>query len=326
MSHPRHITEQGVKNRLFQVIRERQAGSWIGRIAGPVIDSLGAEETYLGGGTPPPMEETAGQVELDTFQEYLFTLKNVKHSTGIKVPIELWRRAARNQGSANAVRRMVDMLGIREVQHWGRMIIKLMLMGGTKQSYDKSNFFATDHALKKSSETNSNLHSKAATNGTTPTPLEFAEAVVETKQKIHKMLDDHGEPMLEDVMEFDIFVPNALETIAELALTKELMVDQTANSVTDSPIKRSKMKLNLVSSVRLETGFKGVSGVTDRFYMTASGMPMTPFVRQQEILERISLGEGTEHQKKHDELVWQIKASRAAGFADYQMAHCTVFV
>ncbi len=160
-------------------------------------------------------------------KEYNFSLKNVKFSGGVRLPMD-WL----NNDKTDQVNGKLSDLTMRRAQFWSKRLATLINASGTSTAtLDGVAFFHDTHVKYSAFD---NLLTHAAGSGTAPTPLEVADAIYEAYIALASFLDDQGEPANEGMTKLIITCGTDIGAAVTQACTNNVL--NTGTGTVDNPI------------------------------------------------------------------------------------------
>lgn len=288
-----------------------------------MFDSNMPTESYKWVGQSPAMRQWLGGRGADGLPVQGVNIPNVLYEGSVEFDGEDWRMDKTGQ----LLRRVGD-LGRRTQIHWGSLISTLINNGPSTACYDGLNYFATNHKDPggKYTTTQSNkvtislssLPVAAAALGTTTAPgiLAMQNLILQGVQTILGFLDDRGEPMNEDAMEFQVQVPINMWMAAQGAVTLP-SVDYGQSNLIPNLINKS-FRIVPFANPRLTA--------TDRFFIFRTDGSVKPFIRQDSYAPQLAfLDETSEYYATNHKLLFGANVYRGTGYGYWQQA-CEVII
>lgn len=282
---------------------------WIARLA-MKIESDQASETVAWLGNAPSLREFVDGRSPAELRENGFTITNKDYEGSIKVKPKDLRRDKTGQ-----LRIRINQLTSRATDHPAALLSTLILNGATALCYDGQYFFDTDHS-EGDSGSQSNSITYDSTSTTAPTSDEFGEAVLGAIVKIMSFLDDRGQPMNQDAMEFDVMVPIPFLGVALKAVSALL---GSGGASATLPALAKNFKVNVVPNPRLTW--------TTKFAVFRSDDVAKPFILQEEVPPTpMFLDETSEYCKVNGECLAGVDWSGNVAYGFWQDACLVTFV
>ena len=206
----------------------------------------------------------------------------------------------------------------REQAHWASLITTLII--NNTACYDGQTFFYTAHTEGDSGSQSNDLSASDYSSldiGTAgaPTAAEAQAMVQEVIGHFYTLKDDQGQPINEDANQFTIVCPTPKMYQPILTAVTKMTLTTSGGASVDNPL----VGVGWTPKVVLNSRF--TSSEANYFWVLRSGVPMKPFIRQQEgsLVNQI-LDEESDHYFMEDEILIGLKANRAAGYGFWQYA------
>lgn len=308
------LTPKGVIGRIARLLGAAVGADWVADLA-MKMDSDQETESYPFLGLPPVFELWKGSVRAQTLPEFQLQITNEEYSAALEILKKDFRRDKTGQ-----ITLQIQQFLQRVFSHWRKLLSTLILAGETTTCYDSSFFFAADHSEGKSG-TQVNLLTKTqaagldVTTATAPTPDEFEIAILDCIAHMLTLLDNQGEPINEDALEFGVMVPPKLWPSAMKATRQSFL--STGSGVRDNVLTKTDtgertFKVTASANPRL------ASWTTD-FIIYRKDDPVKPFIIQEEVEPQLNaLLDGSDHWVKNRSALYELETSRAAGVALWQ--------
>lgn len=304
------LGSRAVIGMFYQRLEVATGESWVDRVS-MLFDSDQPSEDYKWLGQTPALREWVGGREAKGLTSNGITIRNRKFEATLRIPVDWVRRDKTGQ-----IMVRVNELADRTVSHYASLISTLINSGTTAVCYDGQFFFDTDHAEGKSGTQSNDLsvdisETPANVRGTptAPSPEECRNMVMAGVQSILGFKDNQGEPMNEAARAFQVMVPSSYFQPAAAALGNPVLGGGDTNVLTNL----DGYTFGLAVNPRLTAN--------DAINVFRTDGSAAPFIRQEEEGVMVSaIAEGSEHEFKHDEHLYGVKAQRNAGYGYWQHA------
>lgn len=297
------LSSRAIKARLWQLLTQ-PTNDWAAMIAGAVLPTDQASETYAGLGNVPALTawDNGTQRHTQNLRSISFAITNAAYQTGLRVNVDDVRRNKVGQ----VEQRIADLVA-RYNQHWMKLLSSLI--EGSTNCYDGTTFFSSSHSEAASGTQNNTVSQVAATN-TDPTAAEMEASILNAIEALYGFKDDQGEPINEDKKSFIVMVPPIFMSALSGALGASLL-DTGAGSRSNIIATLGGFQITPVVNQRL-TG-------TDKAYVFCQDG--RSFIRQQETGPEISAkAEGSEFEHDYRQHEYGVATVRAAGYGNWQSA------
>lgn len=284
-------------------------GAWAPLVS-MLFNSDQDSEEYVWLGQSPAMREWVGGRHAKGFLENGITVKNKHYEATIEVLVREMRRDKTGQ-----VMTRIRELAQRTNSHWASLLSTLIVNAESTVCYDGQYFFDTDHSEGSSGTQSNDIQVDisalpVATNGTTTVPSveEFQQAMLQGVTQIQTFVDDQGEPMNENAMNFLCMVPPSYGFTARNALA------MPANAGTTVMQPLGGFNIGLAVNPRLSTW-------TTKFALFRTDGSVKPFIRQQETGVMLKAkAEGSEYEFDNDAHQYGVDTWRNVGYGYWQHA------
>lgn len=306
----RRVTEKGIMKRFRSLLAKEKASSWVGAIS-EFYDSEQLVEDYPSGGTAPPMKRWDGERDWGSPKEFALQIRNIKYHTGVRLKSDFMRRAVKQY-----IDKQLRSLAQREVQHEARLTAALLLSAETTTIEETgTTFFSTTHQYGSNPQQSNDYEFEITGEDTSkPEIVEAGEAVLTAAFNMIQLRDDYHEPMNEGYEKFHVITGPNLGKIIAQAIGMDLVPIVGGSGVQRSPLAPfGDFSIQVHSTVRLASW-------TNKFAIGIGDSPDKGIIHQEEKGARREdvIGEGSEHEKKHDEWLYGVRTSRGAGLASWQ--------
>ena len=214
-----NYSSRSIIGSFYERLSETQAPAWVNNLSFR-IESDQASETIKWLGMTPVMREWISGRAAKGFTSNGLTIENKLFEATIQANVDDIRRDKTGQFRARILE-----LAPRAIQHRARLLTDLILLGESTACYDGQFFFDTDHSEGDSGTQSNDIAfdiSDAGSGGTSTAPLAstIKGAVVKAVQTIMGFKDNHGEPVNEGAMNFEVHVPTTFmgETLEALKM------------------------------------------------------------------------------------------------------------
>lgn len=308
------MSAQGLGSRaiigeFYRTLEQDEGQSWYPNLS-MYFTSDQESETYKWLGMSPQMREWVGGRNAKGFRENGITIANKHYEATLEVLVREMRRDKTGQ-----VMVRVQELATRTNSHWAKLLTTLIENGPSTVCYDGQFFFDTDHAEgdsgAQSNDITSDISELPVTNHgvvTAPSVGEMQQSMLAGVQKIYSFLDDEGEPMNENAMQFLCMVPTTLYNVANSAAMLPMLDSGEANIIPNS-----KFMIQVVPNARLTW--------TDEFAIFRTDGRVKPFIRQEETPVMMkAIAEGSELEFNEDKHHYGVDSWRNVGYGYWQHA------
>lgn len=311
------ITDYGVKGILYKALAATPQSDRLAGLAMRVESDLpaGSTEKLDFIGMVPALREWVGQRLASKPLEYKPTVTLKKFEATAVVPLD-WV----NNDKTGQVSQVAGQLAARYNPQWpGARVARLINASETETTgIDGKAFFASDHVMGDSGTIDNLLDATAAT-GTTPTPLEAANAIVAAHSAMIAFKDDRGEPINENLTSLAVVVKAGGALAASLMLAVKQDALDTGTGVLPNPVKALGIAIEVIASPRIT--------LDDRFALINTSPGACPFVFMENKADHKVTMKGAGSDFEHDNDAWEmgIKAVGEAAFGRFTDAVLTVF-
>lgn len=305
----KELSSRAVIGRLFYELNQPD-DSWVAALAGDVIPSNQASETYAGLANVAPLREWVGPRAPRTLREVKYVLANKSYEDTLDVTKEEIRR----DKTVQVDKRISDLAG-RYREHWLELCVAAIQTNGN--GWDNVAFFSASHAdTDVGAAAQSNAITKnigASENASDPSAGAMHNAILAGVIQILGLKDNFGKPMNRGKRAFHVLVPLNLLTAAVAAIKNQLIAGSVAGTaaVNSTISAMAGYTFTVDSDPLLTTGASFYVFVRDG----------RSFIRQEEVaLDITAKAEGSDYE--HDTGHWQfgIETVRAFGYGNWQSA------
>lgn len=317
------LTERSVLGMFYERLQQDLGMSWIDPISTPVIRSDQDQETYPWIGQVPQMSAKAGTKTFDQLRTTSWQVANVEYQGGIAIPEKFVLYDKTDQ-----VRVRVNELADRAMAHWATLVAPLIIAGESTACYDGQYFFDTNHSEGSSGTQDNDISVSLAglpvTNAgslTAPSGPTMIYAILEAVEQILGFKDDRGEYVNENMTEFLVLTGTTFLAGALAALRARSVDGGDSNLL----MEQDSFRFRVASSPRFNSW-------TTKFAVFATQGMQKPVIRQQRVPNEAgsafnvegmaveTLWLGSEHCKKHDEVLMSVETERAVAYGDWKKA------
>lgn len=300
------LTSRAIIGRFYRRLEEHAEAAWWTRLA-LQFSSNQESETYRWLGMVPQVREWIGGRQVKPLRTQGMTIANKTWEATVRIDADEQRRDKTGQ-----ILVRINELARRVATHPNKLITDLILQGESTETYDGSNFFASDHS-EGDSGTQSNSFSYNVTTTTAPTEDEMYQAIVTTISNLLHLRDDTGEPVNEGTREFVVMIPMGFLSSTLSALT------QPRGDVNNPLAGPDPFRVTWIANPRLTW--------TNKFCVFRSDGSTRPFIFQEEMPVQVhALAEGSELEANENQHQYGVKAVHAAGYGFWQNACLVTFI
>jgi hypothetical protein len=304
------LSSRAIKGMFYRAMESEFDAGWATRIAMGPFPSDQLSENYNWLGMPPAFREWVGGRQAKQLNKQAFEIKNVHYETTIDID----NRDHRLDKTGQISMRIGDLVK-RSRSHWEKLLSTLLLAGETGDCYDGKKFFAADHS-EGSSGTLKNLLTATevpeldVTTATAPTQDEMSKAILGVIGYMLTYLDDQGEPIHGDAMEWIVMAGSVSIWQASLNAVKANQLSSASGAV-DNVLTNSPFKIGAILNPRL-------SAWTDDFVVARVDGNGKAFILQEETPLTMRVKEGGNYEFDHDAKQYGVDGWRAAGYGMWQ--------
>jgi len=308
------LSSRAIIGEYFARLEQNTGVGYVNVIGTEPFPSDQASEEYKWLGQSPSPREWVGGRQAKGLSENGVIIKNKKFESTLEISCDDIRRDKTTQ-IMTRVREMAD----RDNAHWAKLMCAAIIAGESTVCYDGQYFFDTDHAEGDSGAQSNDLTSDVTTTAA-PTAGEFSGAILKSIEGILGFVDNTGEPMNEEALEFLVMVPVGFLSAAAAAIGSEIIIDGST-SRTNTIITAGALggfKVGLRATPRLNW--------TTKFATFRADGNVKPIIRQEEVpLQLSAVAEGSELEFNEDKWRFGTKAIRNVGYGYWQHAALTTF-
>lgn len=303
------LSSRAIIGLFYHALEQNDGAGWVGPLS-MRFDSNQESETYKWLGASPAMREWIGGRNAKGLRENGITIANKLYEATLEIPVDWIRRDKTGQINVR-----INELARRTNAHWAGLLSSLIIAGESTVCYDGEYFFDTDHPGYTTSGdvsgSQSNDITLDVTTTTAPTATEMQTAILNAIQQMYGFVDDQGQPLNEDAMNFTVMVPVPFLQAAGAALGATV-INQTSNLV-QAVGSLGGFNVNLAVNPRL-------SWTTKLAVFRADG-DVSPFIRQEEEGVQVdAIAEGSETEFKERVHLYGVSALRNVGYGYWQKA------
>jgi len=268
------LNPEGYKYNFFYDYQMALGGMWWNQLA-MKFGSNNDLERYRWLGAAPSMRQWTGGRQAAQLRGNGYTIVNEPFEATIELQKEDFRRDKEDQ-----VARRIGDLARKAAEHPNKLISDLIGLGESELCYDGKPFFADDHEEGESG-VQSNLVDSGdyggfdVTTPSEPTPDDMAKVLLWMVNHFWSYLDDKGDPMLGQSMDFVVMAPvhGTLLSSAIQAISQNTL--DTGSGVRDNPLIGQNFRLGYIPNPRLDW--------TASIAMFVRDSSVSPFILQEEM-------------------------------------------
>lgn len=293
---------------IYYLAYEQSTSPWVNEVAS-IFKSDQESEEYRQIESAPEMELWSGERKRKTLKDFGIKCVNRKFTSTLEFDNDDVRRDKTGQ-----IARRIAELGAKAANLPAKRLTTLIEANGN--GYDGAAFFATSH---NHGGVIDNLDTVTVAAPDTPTPAEFATAIMGAITKMTTFTDDVGEPMHADAKQFAILVPPKY-TVAALAATRQ---EYLAAAVSNT-LKATDWTVRVYTNPRL-TGSAAAAG--RRFYTFRTDAALRALIWQEEDLGAAAFqvhgGDNTDLGFWQDGIAMGPKRIAGEALGRFELAHRT---
>ena len=308
---------RGMIGSFYQTLEESLAGSWISRIAFPVLDSRQQTEQYKWLGMAPAMRKWIGGRHPQGLRSEAYTLDNLKFESTLDFEKDDLRRGLGPQ----VLVRIQEMGQFAGAGHWEFLGSGAIDLGESALCYDGDPFFSASHpgtdkvAAQKNLLTASEVPALNVAVAAAPTSAEFAQAVLGCIGHMYGLKSDQGLPINGAARSFLLMVPVPLWSAA--AGPAAINLPAMGSLLVDNQLVAAAQKMGIT----IETVVNPYLGWTVDFALFRTDGRAKPLIRQEEYgVETSQKGPGSEYEHDTGRNQFGCNASRNVGYGYWQHA------
>jgi hypothetical protein len=315
------ITERAVIGTFYERLMQNAGAGYINALCTLPITSDQDSEDYAWLGMVPQLQESAGGKQFSELRDIAWEVKNVPYQGGIKIP----KKHVLYDKTQQVMVRVAE-LAERANAHWAKLVVPLILNGGSRVCYDGQYFFDTDHEEGNSGVQSNKINVDISALPTSvhgdvnyPSAGEAVLAIMKGVDQIVSFKDDQGEYVNEDMTEFLVVTGAGLGTPLTSALRARTIDGGDSNII----IEQDNYRIRLAVTPRLNAW-------TDKFAVFGTQGQQKPIIRQQRkpnnaapgytldgmLLETLWLD--SEYCKLNNEVLVSVETERAAAYGDWK--------
>ncbi len=307
------LTQRQIIGHFFKTLAQNTGAGWVNLVSN-YFESDQASEEYAWLGQSPMMREWVGGRNAKGLSESSLTIINKHYEATIDILI----RHLRRDKSGQALIRIAEMAR-RSNAHWASLLTTLILAGPSATCYDGQYFFDTDHSEGSSGSQSNDIsvdisEEPQATTGTVTAPSveDMQWAIIRGILAIVGFVDNQGEPMNEDAINFAVMVPLTLYPAAMQAVNVPVQASSAQLALKTIP---SEFDIKVVPNARIGTDW------TDSFAVFRTDSALKSFIRQEEQAVQLKVkDENSEYAIDNDACQYAIDSWRNVGYGYWQNA------
>jgi phage major head subunit gpT-like protein len=297
------LGSRAIIGNFFRQYEQDLAGTWAMLVSWFNDQANQETETYKMLGAAPSMRKWLGEKLAKEMEVYSYQITNEEFEATLK-----FKKADRRRDKTPQIETRISGLSMEALDHWNELVTDLITANGT--CYDGSNFFSANHqngssGVVKNLLVAGDVPALNVVAPSDPTQTEMVKAIIGLVQHAYSIKNEQNKPANGNARQWCLMVPANMIGSAGAAIGSERLDNGQSNL-----LKSQFFAVEAIPNPRL--------AAANELYLFRKDSPIKPFILQEEVAPQVKvLGEGSDHEFKHNEHLFSVESTRNAGYGEF---------